>query len=52
MNASTTSTVLTTPPLSDQVMIQMESVHKWYGAFHVLKDINLTAQFLSQILHN
>ncbi|MCB1821003.1 MAG: amino acid ABC transporter ATP-binding protein [Candidatus Competibacteraceae bacterium] len=25
-------------------MIQMESVHKWYGAFHVLKDINLTIQ--------
>ncbi|MCB1779827.1 MAG: amino acid ABC transporter ATP-binding protein [Candidatus Competibacteraceae bacterium] len=23
-------------------MIQMEHVHKWYGAFHVLKDINLT----------
>jgi general L-amino acid transport system ATP-binding protein len=29
-------------PLSEQVMIQMEGVHKWYGAFHVLKDINLT----------
>jgi len=23
-------------------MIQMDSVHKWYGQFHVLKDINLT----------
>jgi general L-amino acid transport system ATP-binding protein len=44
MNASTTSAVPTPPPLSDQVMIQMESVHKWYGAFHVLKDINLTVQ--------
>ena len=30
--------------LSDQVMIQMDGVHKWYGAFHVLKDINLTVQ--------
>lgn len=29
-------------PLSDQVMIDMQGVHKWYGAFHVLKDINLT----------
>ncbi|MCC7220239.1 MAG: amino acid ABC transporter ATP-binding protein, partial [Candidatus Contendobacter sp.] len=25
-------------------MIQMDGVHKWYGAFHVLKDINLTVQ--------
>ncbi|RUQ37863.1 MAG: amino acid ABC transporter ATP-binding protein [Candidatus Competibacteraceae bacterium] len=31
-------------PLSDQVMITLESVHKWYGQFHVLKDINLTVQ--------
>ncbi len=28
-------------PLSDQIMILMEAVHKWYGAFHVLKNINL-----------
>jgi general L-amino acid transport system ATP-binding protein len=26
----------------DDVMIQMLSVHKWYGQFHVLKDIDLT----------
>jgi general L-amino acid transport system ATP-binding protein len=25
-------------------MIEMDAVHKWYGAFHVLKDINLTVQ--------
>ena len=31
-------------PLSGQVMIEMDAVHKWYGAFHVLKDINLTVQ--------
>ena len=31
-------------PLSGQVMIEMEAVHKWYGTFHVLKDINLTVQ--------
>ncbi len=30
--------------LSDQAMIQMEGIHKWYGAFHVLKDINLTVR--------
>src|ERR1051326_2208718 len=26
----------------DEVMIQMDGVHKWYGQFHALKDINLT----------
>lgn len=31
-------------PLSDQVMIEMQGVHKWYGAFHVLKEINLTVR--------
>ncbi len=28
--------------ISAQVMIQMIGVNKWYGQFHVLKDINLT----------
>ncbi len=28
--------------VEDQVMIQMVGVHKWYGQFHALKDINLT----------
>jgi general L-amino acid transport system ATP-binding protein len=28
--------------VSTEVMIQMIDVHKWYGSFHVLKDINLT----------
>ncbi len=28
--------------VSDEIMIQMQGVHKWYGQFHVLKDINLT----------
>jgi general L-amino acid transport system ATP-binding protein len=28
--------------VSDHVMIEMKGVHKWYGQFHVLKDINLT----------
>ncbi len=28
--------------VTDDVMIQMVNVHKWYGQFHVLKDINLT----------
>ena len=28
--------------LSTDVVIQMTGVHKWYGDFHVLKDINLS----------
>ena len=28
--------------VSDEVMIAMTAVHKWFGQFHVLKDINLT----------
>ena len=42
MTEPSTSPVL--DPLSDQIMIRMEAVHKWYGAFHVLKDINLTVR--------
>ena len=29
-------------PVSEDVMIDMRAVHKWYDQFHVLKDINLT----------
>ncbi|MBI1905218.1 MAG: amino acid ABC transporter ATP-binding protein [Rhodocyclales bacterium] len=29
------------PSLGDKQMIKMENVNKWYGQFHVLKDINL-----------
>jgi general L-amino acid transport system ATP-binding protein len=28
--------------VSDEVMIQIVGMHKWYGQFHVLKDIDLT----------
>ena len=27
--------------ISDEVMIKMDNVNKWYGNFHVLRDINL-----------
>ena len=27
--------------VSDEVMVELSGVHKWYGDFHVLKDINL-----------
>jgi general L-amino acid transport system ATP-binding protein len=30
--------------VSSDVMIRMEGVHKWYGQFHVLKNINLTVK--------
>ncbi|MBO3276283.1 amino acid ABC transporter ATP-binding protein [Pseudomonas schmalbachii] len=32
------------PAIGDHVMIEMKGVNKWYGQFHVLKDINLTVQ--------
>ncbi|MCY4310304.1 MAG: ATP-binding cassette domain-containing protein, partial [Rhodospirillaceae bacterium] len=28
--------------IQDEVVIQIIGMHKWYGSFHVLKDINLT----------
>ncbi len=28
--------------VSDEVMIEMENVHKWFGQFHVLRDVSLT----------
>jgi len=28
--------------VGDEVMIRISEMHKWYGQFHVLKDINLT----------
>ena len=28
--------------ISDEIAIQIVGMHKWYGEFHVLKDINLT----------
>ena len=28
--------------MSEEIAIQMIDVHKWYGEFHVLKDIKLT----------
>lgn len=30
--------------ISDEVTIEMRGVHKWYGQFHVLKDINLAVK--------
>ncbi|ATX76013.1 MAG: amino acid ABC transporter ATP-binding protein [Reinekea forsetii] len=30
--------------LSEEVVIQLNQMHKWYGDFHVLKDINLSVK--------
>jgi len=30
--------------VSDEVMIDIKNMHKWYGQFHVLKDINITVR--------
>jgi general L-amino acid transport system ATP-binding protein len=30
--------------VSDEVMIKLDAVNKWYGQFHVLKNINLTVK--------
>ncbi len=35
---------VSTPGVSDEVAIQIIGMHKWYGQFHVLKDINLTVR--------
>jgi general L-amino acid transport system ATP-binding protein len=32
------------PAAAGHAMIEMRHVHKWYGQFHVLKDINLTVE--------
>ena len=30
--------------VSDEIAISIENMNKWYGAFHVLRDINLDVQ--------
>lgn len=36
--------VSTRPAPTSEPVIQMQGVHKWYGQFHVLKDINLSVR--------
>ena len=36
------SATVTQMSVSDEVAIEVTNMNKWYGAFHVLKDINLT----------
>ncbi len=30
--------------VSDEVAIQITNMNKWYGQFHVLRDVNMTVQ--------
>ena len=38
-------------PVSPEGIIQMQGVNKWYGQFHVLKDIAASYNVLDQSLH-
>ncbi len=42
MSVAETTNGQTGMHISDEVAIQIIGMHKWYGEFHVLKDINLT----------
>ena len=36
--------------VSDEIAIDITAMHKWYGNFHVLKDINLKVQKRERIV--
>jgi len=40
----------TQPPLSNDAIIEIKNMHKWFGEFHVLQDINLTVQKKERIV--
>src|ERR671924_546403 len=42
MTAATTAQARSDMQVGTDVMIELSGVNKWYGQFHVLKDINLT----------
>ena len=41
---SNQTTSVTLPPPDDKPVVEMVGVHKWYGNFHVLRDVNLTVR--------
>ena len=41
---SAAADIRSSPAPSDEAAIQLEGVHKWYGEFHVLKNLNLTVR--------
>ena len=44
MSNAAAAAVPSTMTVGKEVMVRMEGVHKWYGQFHVLKNINLTVK--------
>jgi general L-amino acid transport system ATP-binding protein len=44
MTSAATPVVPESPAEGDSAAIEMIGVHKWYGAFHVLRNINLTVK--------
>jgi len=47
---ATQSAIKTIYQPNDENAILMENVHKWFGSFHVLKDINLTVRKQDKIV--
>jgi general L-amino acid transport system ATP-binding protein len=41
IDAATAVQPVATPGISDETAVEIIGMHKWYGEFHVLKDINL-----------
>jgi general L-amino acid transport system ATP-binding protein len=48
--ANAAATTETKPALSTNTVIEMRNMHKWYGDFHVLKDINLVVRERERII--
>ncbi|MBI2713047.1 MAG: amino acid ABC transporter ATP-binding protein [Rhizobiales bacterium] len=42
MSEKTTAAAM--PPPADKPVVELIGVHKWFGAFHVLRDVNLTVR--------
>ncbi len=34
--------------ISDEIAIQIQNMNKWFGSFHVLRDIDLTVKSISR----
>ncbi len=48
--ANAAATTETKPALSTNTVIEMRNMHKWYGDFHVLKDINFSVREKERIV--
>ncbi len=48
--ANAAATTETKPALSTNTVIEMRNMHKWYGDFHVLKDINFSVREKERII--